>query len=146
MDRKRPIILKDTYFNGKFVHKQIEKLLKKEFIKNIRQNVKNLFKNTDFIKLLDGDYYSELPYLKIEDDNYKIRRIDFISFYNDDVYIVDFKSDNNFDELYFKNQYFDQIIEYKNDISEYLTNKNITFNKIHCYIYSLKLEKMIKID
>lgn len=146
MDRKRPIILKDTYIHGKIVHKQIENNLKKRNFKQINPNVQKLFENQEFNNLLSGEYYSELPYLKIENNDYKIRRIDFLSFYNNDIYIVDFKSDNVDNELYFKNQYFNQIIEYKDDVREYLINNNISFNQINCYIYSLKLEKMIKID
>lgn len=146
MDRKRPIILKDTYVYGKLLHLQIEKLLKKFNLNKVNQKVKRLFENNDFLNLLNGQYYSELSYIKIENNNYKIRRIDFISFYNDDIYIVDFKSDYADDEIYFKNQYLNQVIEYKNDVIEYLHKKNIYFNQVSCYIYSLKLEKMIKID
>lgn len=143
---KQPIILRDSYKQGLYYHSCIEKYLKNKSNDFVEELIIPLLEQELFRELLNYEYYSEIPYFKIINGIYESKRIDFMAIKNNDIYIIDYKTDNQEDEQYFIDNYSSQILEYKTDLNFLIDKNKLKINKIYCYIYSLKINKMIQID
>ena len=99
----------------------------------------DLLDNQIFKEAIKYDYHKEYPFYYKEDNMIIHGIIDFVSFLDDKIILIDYKTDNLEDENEFILRYKPQLIQYKNVLSK-------TFNKtIETYIYSFKLNKMIQI-
>ena len=145
---KQPIILIDSYKQGLDYHNCIEKYLKNKSNDNDfnKEIIMPLLEQPLFKDLLNYEYYSEVPYFKIINGIYESKRIDFMAIKKNDIYIIDYKTDNQEDERYFIDNYSLQILEYKSDLSFLIDKNKLKINKVYCYIYAKKINKMIQID
>lgn len=140
---------------GTKMHKMIELLAKEEIsevnIKHIAQNwnytlsdndiqkLINLYHNDFFKQLLSNKTYFELAYQVKQEDNLLSGYIDFMSESNDEIIIVDFKTDAVSDLNKLANRYHDQLMTYAKAIEQIIPHK-----KISTYLYSLYNNSFIK--
>lgn len=84
--------------------------------------------------------YHELPFM-VKDENHILHGfIDFVSIQDNDITVIDFKTDALSKEEAF-------IIQYKKQLTVYKKAMEILYPKasVHCYIYALHLHKMIAV-
>lgn len=140
---------------GTKMHKMIEVLAKEEIseenIKKIAHNwnyalsdndiqkLINLYHNDFFMQLLSNKTYFELAYQVRQDDKLLSGYIDFMSESDDEIIIVDFKTDAESDLKKLSNRYHGQLMTYATAIQQIIPNK-----KIRTYLYSLYNNSFIK--
>ena len=101
--------------------------------------VNNLLNNDIFKEALKGDYHREYPFYSLLDNEIIHGFIDFVSFMDDRIILIDYKSDNLENDVDFINIYKPQLDGYKKVLER-------TYNKpVMTYIYSFHLEKMITV-
>lgn len=99
-----------------------------------------LYKDVIFHALLDENCYYELPFMVKEGKEILHGFMDFVAMKEDEITILDFKSDTVKDGNELVNLYHEQLLLYKKAMTILYPD-----SKINCYIYSLHLSKMIPI-
>ena len=137
---------------GTLVHNTMENLdysnITKESIKTISPSLSNYYINR-ILNLADNDFFKELITYKthkeypiianINNERYR-SIIDLFVESDNDIYIIDFKTDSFENEADFIKTYYSQLELYKKALSSSFKDKTI-----HKYIYSFKLEKFINL-
>ena len=160
-----PSQLEDRYINnlsfdiepgakrGSIMHKAIELLGIKDIaiddIDNLGLDLENddkdrilKFYNNSFTKTLsDFENYHERTFIYLnEDDELENGLIDLLSVAQDDVYIIDFKSDKNTTREKLVSRYQQQQNAYYRVVKKYYTNKDVKM-----YLYSFDLDEYIEV-
>lgn len=149
IDEVQPLVFDrlDTYSKGSALHKEIEVVAKTKVYNS--HKIQKLFENNWFNQLLkEYDTYFELAYHYKHHNVLESGYMDFVAI-GEDVVVIDFKSDQFTDyDTYSKiteeeliNRYQKQLIMYQNALMQAYPNK-----EVRAYIYSLELEKMIRIE
>ena len=138
---------------GTLVHNTMENLdynnITRESIKEISPDLSSYYidrilnlANNDFFKtLIKYETYKEYPIIaNINNERYR-SIVDLFIEADEDIYIIDFKTDSFDDEADFIKTYFKQLELYKKALSINFKDKTI-----HRYIYSFKLEKFIDLN
>lgn len=140
---------------GTLVHNTIEQLTinnyEYDYIKTISPDLPdyyvdkiiNLGTNELFKTLNQFDIYHEFPFIIVDEFNYQQGFIDFLSVDDNDIYIVDFKTDNLEYKADFLDRYNQQLTGYIQAVKQIYPNRDI-----HTYIYSFNLDMFIpfKVD
>jgi ATP-dependent helicase/nuclease subunit A len=139
---------------GTIIHNTLEKIpLNKqwttELVKNIEpqlsdnqiKKILNMYTNGFFQTLIKNTVYREFNFTTMVNDTIKTGVVDFISISDNDVNIVDYKTDTNISEQILIDKYTNQLNEYKKSFTLIYPEKNV-----NSYIYSLTLNKFIKIN
>lgn len=123
---------------GTIFHQEIEHHLKQGSLPS-DQKLKALFEDEIFKRCLTKEFYSEYPFFYNQQGQTIKGIIDFICFDNNEIIIIDFKSDKINDSLLLLELYTQQINTYTRVISE-------GFNlPVRGFIYSIELAKMIEV-
>lgn len=102
-------------------------------------SILKIFDNDIFKLAIKHDYHREYPFYYREANSIIHGFIDFVSFLDDYIILVDYKSDHLDDEAEFIKRYHGQLETYRKVLHN-------SFNKpVKTYIYSLHLAKMIEI-
>ena len=118
----------------------IIKELNLEIPEYLYDNIISLQSNNIYINCLKDKHYFEYPFT-VKINNKLINGIiDFISINDNEITIIDYKSDNLDDELEFIDRYKEQLDFYRKAMNIIYPNK-----KIKCYIYALNLIKLIEV-
>ncbi|MFV0254862.1 MAG: UvrD-helicase domain-containing protein [Erysipelotrichaceae bacterium] len=123
---------------GTKIHKEIEHCISNKTASKYPV-VNNLLANSFFKELLQKEHYCEYGYFQKSDGSLKQGFIDFISFTNEEIIIIDFKTDSDTTEEKLSALYHNQLNSYQKIINDYYQLPVV------CYIYSTSLEKFIKI-
>lgn len=99
-----------------------------------------LGQNEQYKEAMQGITYHELPFMAKENDEILHGYMDFVSFHNEKITIVDFKTDYVENEKELIDRYHEQLAIYKKAML-------ILYPKaeVHCSIYSLHFNKMITV-
>ena len=103
------------------------------------KSILKIFDNEIFKEAIKADYHREYPFYHRQGNSIIHGFIDFVSFLDDKIILVDYKSDNLDDENEFIERYQNQLLSYQDVLRQ-------NFDKpIETYIYSLNLAKMIEV-
>lgn len=111
-----------------------------ELPKSFQNKLSVLFDDPIFQKAIQNEYYQEYPFYQKNDDTIIHGYIDLISFCDDEVIIIDYKTDVLSDEKIFIERYQNQINAYKQAIAQ------TTARPVKGYIYAFNLNKMIAVE
>ena len=138
---------------GNLYHQAMEKLpynklVNIEIIKELNpklndDQVKKIYNcyHSDFFQVLIGkDFHCEYNFTRLVNNKLKTGIVDFIAMDNENIYIVDYKTDTNISESELKIRYQKQLNEYKTTFKGIFSNKNV-----FTYIYSFNLETFIQV-
>ncbi|NLC97059.1 MAG: UvrD-helicase domain-containing protein [Erysipelotrichaceae bacterium] len=142
---------KDALIRGSLMHEYIEKLPDRLWddkdiskIINLNENDKNsliLFnKSKLFDKCLSMTIYHEYPFILKQNNTLINGIIDLLAINNNEIIIIDFKSDKNITEKKLKELYTQQIMHYVDSLQNIYPDK-----AIKAYIYSFTLNKEIEV-
>jgi ATP-dependent helicase/nuclease subunit A len=139
---------------GTMIHNTLERIpldrqWTKELVKNIEpklnenqiKKILNLYTNSFFQILIKKTVFREFNFTTMVNNTIKTGIVDFISISDKDVNIVDYKTDTNINEQLLIEKYTNQLNEYKKSFTLIYPEKII-----NSYIYSLTLNKFIKIN
>ncbi|MBP3615361.1 MAG: double-strand break repair helicase AddA [Alphaproteobacteria bacterium] len=147
---------------GKFIHKILEHLSKNKIddiekfidfeisryekfnskfqdVDLLKNNVLELYQNPKYNFIFNGNSLSETEIITSENNISKILRVDKVVFYNNDIWIIDYKTDKATDKMPLS--YKKQLYKYKDALTQIYPNK-----KIHTailWINDLKFDEII---
>lgn len=150
--KKLDLSVDESIFDlGTMIHDTIENLPEPPWsentIKKIEPNISHnyinklilLSRNDFFLKISSEKVYKEYPFICKIDNIYERGIIDYLAIKKDDVYIVDFKTDNLVDEKELLARYTTQLSFYKKALRPIFIDKNIK-----AFIYSFYLDQFIE--
>lgn len=105
-----------------------------------RELVMGFYKDEITVSLFSNENYNELPFAVRTVNGVQNGVIDLLSVSEDEVFIIDFKSDRNVDEQTLIDRYTDQLTSYYRVVRQEYPDK-----KMVVYIYSFELRKYINV-
>ena len=135
MHKAMEVLPLDQTWTQQLINKQIKGLTNNQINKLIK-----LYQNTFFQKLLSGQVYREYNFTIFLDNNLTTGIVDFISINQNEVTIIDYKTDINVDKEILINRYQNQLLMYQKTFTNIFLNKTIK-----TYIYSFYLNDFIQI-
>ncbi len=129
-------------FNGEDVEKFIDFYLSKTQIEDknlIKNNILELYNNPEYNFIFNSNNLSETEIITSENGTSQILRVDKVVFDNDDIWIIDYKTDKQTDTV--PSSYRKQLEKYKDAITKIYPNKKIHIAIL--WINDLKFSEII---
>ena len=111
-----------------------------KFSTSEKQRINGFFEHPMFDEIMSMKIEKEYPFIQRDGNNFINGRIDLVAIGEDEVIVVDFKSDQNVTSEELIDRYTAQMEAYTNALCKVYPNQKIT-----CYIYSFELGEWIKV-
>lgn len=102
------------------------------------QTLLQLGKDSDYLQACTGNVHHEMPFMVKDEAQILHGYMDFVSFQEESITIIDFKTDSLNDDQEFRKRYKGQLAMYKKAMQILYPD-----HSVQTYIYSLHLHKMI---